>query len=446
MTISAPPALALALAAAAAGGCWRTAPASVDDPDASAGWAGPDAVGAADLGTEALDEPRNVHATWRGDTGSSLTFSWRTLRRIGYTPRLWIAPADDGADDGGIAALPMDPELAHTGGGDTYTNEDGVGVEWIVEVTGLEPDTEYAYAVGTWSWFDPTTGPEDARLSPLRRVRTGPPSGSDAPFTFAVGGDTQSGVAVLAAHADEIAETPAAFWLLTGDMTSSSTQLQWNKWFAAAAPLLDAAVVMPVPGNHELSYGTFYGRFALPAEPDLQPGLGEHAWSFDYGNVHVVGLDSTNDADMAPIAAWLDADLAAAAANPAIDWKIVVFHHPAYSSSSHGCTARVLEHWAPIFDAHGVDLAFSGHDHNYERTVPIAGGAQALPGFGVTYIVAGGLFAPLYASGDSWWTAYSESTRSFVVVGVDGPVLHLTAIDPEDQTVIDELLLQKEGG
>src|SRR5207302_10655776 len=44
-------------------------------------------------------------------------------------------------------------------------------------------------------------------------------------------------------------------------------------------------------------------------------------------------------------------------------WKIVDFHHPAYSSGHHGCTTAMqwpLEQWA-------VDAVINGHDHDYER-------------------------------------------------------------------------------
>jgi hypothetical protein len=96
----------------------------------------------------------------------------------------------------------------------------------------------------------------------------------------------------------------------------------------------------------------------------------------------------------------------------------------------------------PIFDAHGVDIVFSGHDHDYERTVQITDGVAAFRG--VTYVVAGGFFAPLYNAGNKWWTAYSEKTDNYLVVDVDGPTLRMTALDPNDQSVIDEVFLTKE--
>ena len=440
------PSLALALAAASAG-CWDSAVGGHDGGPAddagpartSTSLSAPPSVG------EGIELPSNTRVTWQGSPDTTLTFSWRTVAQSGYAPKVWLAPADLCSVVDGEVQLPAGPANLFAGSGTTYAIENnGETKAWTVEATGLAPDTEYFYRVGTWNFFDSGLGEVlGPRLGPVHRVRTGLPHGSHAPFTFVVSGDTQGATVDLAAHIEEIAQTPAAFWLLTGDMVSSATQPSWNLWFEAIAPMLEGSVAMPVPGNHEASYGTFYGQFALPIEPDLAPELAEHAWSFDYGNAHVVGLDANADADMEAIAAWLDADLAAAEADPDIDWKIAFFHHPAYSASSHGCTARVLEHWAPVLEAHGVDLVFSGHDHDYERTYRIAGGYLAVPGSGVTYIVAGGFFTSLYNAGADWWTAYSNRIDDYVVVDMDGDTLHLTAIDPNEQVVFDEMYLTK---
>jgi hypothetical protein len=77
---------------------------------------------------------------------------------------------------------------------------------------------------------------------------------------------------------------------------------------------------------------------------------------------------------------------------------------------------------------HEVNLVFSGHDHVYERTVPIRG---------VTYVVSGG-GKGLYPAGRSAWTAFSKSAYHAVVIRVDGKRLSLEAVEPDD-TVLDRL-------
>src|SRR5512137_1086883 len=90
----------LALALAAAPGCWWI---GQDEDDGADAGPGTSLAGSEDLGVAELDEPRDVHTTWRRSTSTTLTFSWRTLRRLGYTPRLWLAPADACDADGGAA-------------------------------------------------------------------------------------------------------------------------------------------------------------------------------------------------------------------------------------------------------------------------------------------------------------------------------------------------------
>ncbi len=42
-----------------------------------------------------------------------------------------------------------------------------------------------------------------------------------------------------------------------------------------------------------------------------------------------------------------------------------------------GADLGIRQQWLPLFDAYGVDLVLAGHEHHYERTVPVRG---VLPG------------------------------------------------------------------
>jgi 3',5'-cyclic AMP phosphodiesterase CpdA len=130
--------------------------------------------------------------------------------------------------------------------------------------------------------------------------------------------------------------------------------------------------------------------------------------------------------------AWLDSDLQQAANDPEIDWIIALFHHAPYSACTvHGSTGRVQDKWVPLFDKHGVDFVFTGHDHNYERTVPIKNDAKAEEGEGTVYVVAGGFYSPGYTNGTDWWTVVSHhgDIRNFVLMEINGKTANLTAYD-----------------
>ncbi len=69
---------------------------------------------------------------------------------------------------------------------------------------------------------------------------------------------------------------------------------------------------------------------------------------------------------------------------------------------------------------HHVPLVLAGHEHDYERTVPLNG---------TTYIVSGGGGRETRAVGHSAFTAYSEAVLHFLIVEVDLNRIAVHAID-----------------
>lgn len=398
--------------------------------------------------TDEPRRPRDLHLTWQGPPATTVTIQWQTedIALDTYHPRVWFARADEVQGEGVAATLPFDEAHVFEGAGVSYPDYMGNGaiwVQWTVELTGLVPDTPYVYVAGTWDSFDPETAFVAPNLTNLRNFRTGVAKGDRRPFRFVSAGDSRGGYDGITANIQGMRARDAAFWLFNGDMNETDERKQWSSWFEAMAPVLDDTVLMPVQGNHEFLAWTYYELFALPREPDLPEDLQEFAWSVDYANAHLVGLNSSLDiAEQVP---WLEADLTAAAADPDIDWLIVVFHHAAYSASKHGSTPAVQNQWVPLFERLGVDIVFNGHDHNYERTHVIRDGAVAADGDGVVYVVAGAFFATPYDSGNEWWTATSTDgdVANYTVVDVDGGTLHVTAYSGDGSQVLDDFTLQK---
>jgi predicted phosphodiesterase len=121
-------------------------------------------------------------------------------------------------------------------------------------------------------------------------------------------------------------------------------------------------------------------------------------WSYDYGPVHFTVVDEYSDFSTSSTQyAWIQSDLAAAAANPNTPWKILVYHAPAYSAGhdADNTAVRILE---PLITTYGVDLVYSGHSHNYARTGAYnsaqAGGDQIA--LNVPHFTNGGGGAPIY--------------------------------------------------
>ena len=223
--------------------------------------------------------------------------------------------------------------------------------------------------------------------------------------------------------------------LHTGDVVYPAGQERHydRRFFAPYRNLIKTVPVFPVLGNHDVMRGdgtAFLENFHPPLE---SPRSTKRYYSFDWGNTHFVALDSElyhgdRGSDPERQKDFLEQDLAASRKR----WKVAFLHRSPYGSS-HGGDGRVREDLEPLFARHAVDLVFSGHDHVYERTVPIRG---------VTYVVSGGGGRRLYPAGNGEFTASSVSAHHAVLVRVSGRHLLLEAVEVGGK-VVDRLELSK---
>ncbi len=299
-----------------------------------------------------------------------------------------------------------------------------------VELSNLVPDTPYYYRCGDGA----------GNWSARRAFRTAPVTTAQQPLVFAAMGDSRNGVKTFTRIAAAAQGAQLSFTLFTGDaVDSGSSPTQWVEWFRAAGTLDETAALMPTLGNHEDYAALYFDQFDLPGN--------ERWYSFDWGNTHVVCLDS-EAIRAGEQRQWLEEDLSAADANPAITWKVVFFHEPPFSSGlGHGSNTKVREAWCPLFDRYHVDLVLSGHEHNYERSGPVnftASSSALMPDWtdARCYVVTGGAGAPLSPLGTSWWTEARGALFHWVEVTVSGKNLRLETFDLSGN-IIDSLELSK---
>jgi Icc-related predicted phosphoesterase len=180
------------------------------------------------------------------------------------------------------------------------------------------------------------------------------------------------------------------------------------------APLLSQGVKFyAVLGNHDIR--TKNGVDQLAYAPFHMP---TRYYTFRTGAndaVQFFAIDTNVNSPWKEQLAWLEKSLAASDA----PWKIVVGHHPIYSSGHYGNTAEFIRDLSPLFTKYNVQLYLCGHDHDYERSQSIKG---------TTYIVhgAGANFRPV---GKSPTTAYSAAERCFVMIEVFADKIVTEAID-----------------
>lgn len=283
----------------------------------------------------------------------------------------------------------------------------------VVELEGLEPSATYYYRVFCSNGFE----------SSVSTFRTG--SLRDEPFTFVVYGDNRSNAYIHRRIAEEIVDVAPSFLLNTGDLVNDGNNLDdWYLFFNAISELLRKTPYMPTIGNHENNSANYFNLFSLPEN--------ERWYSFEFSNARFIALSTEEDySPGSPQYEWFSQNLSSRP--DSIDWVFVYLHRPPYSSgTNHGSDLRVRSILCPLFEEYGVDMVFSGHEHNYERSLVA----------NVYYIVTGGGGAPLYPVGSSEWTIYSESSYHFCSVELADTLLHFKAIRL-DGTVMDSFTIKK---
>ena len=393
------------------------------------------------LGHTPSHPPDQVRVSLRGDPHTSFAVVWHAATDADGSVKI--------LEEGGSRVFPGRP---------TDGTPIGSGVWRQADVTGLRPGTTYRYVVTSG---DAHAGEFQFRTEPL----------GSHPVRFDVFGDQGDCTHFAAACGvmDGIAADKPDFVLGAGDLTyanengadaadlwSNDIMRRYGTW----APL------MPAAGNHEYAKGdsieNYKGRFALPkpsgnGAPQVQAS-GDF-YSFDYGPVHVVALPEhyVNVGKNSEFMRWLRADLQATCSNPTIRWRIAFTHRPFYSTGRrHGSDPGNQKYVAPTLEQYHLDLVFSGHEHEYERSLQMRDGKPVTKnpdkwhkGAGTAYVVTGGGGAPNYNDFGpaAAWDAKRKTGHHHVRVdiGVDD-TLRLTAISDENgQRPFDSVVIKGRG-
>ena len=312
------------------------------------------------------------------------------------------------------------------------------GLRQHVRIDGLEPDSDYPYQIRTGA-RQLTDG------LVFRTNRT-----ADQPFSFFVFGDSGKGSRnQYALAADMLRLKPIPDFLLhTGDMVypDGARERYHDRFFTPYRSLLPRMAFWPCLGNHDIQEdGTAPAAQEVFELPDNGPAAiktGFNYW-FDYANCRVAVIDSNLDEAVLEqtIAPWL-ADVLS---DEAPRWKIVALHHPPYTGGKYAPDERIQKTLVPVMEAGGVDLVFNGHDHDYQRSRPLRGGAVVQPGEGIVYIVTGAGGAALYEPRGElppYIAAAEFKQHSFTQVEIDGDELVLHQIGAGGQE-LDRLVMQK---
>ena len=296
-------------------------------------------------------------------------------------------------------------------------------------LNGLAPSTTYSYRVHVGG----------ADSGAVDELTTAPPPGTGV-VRFVAFGDSGVGSTPQRQLSTLIGADTFDFALHTGDVTygvssgvGAGGYPQLHSWFFDIyRNWLRSHPMYPSIGNHDDEANRaapYRDVFVLPAQAAATgyPDNAERFYSFDYGPAHIVVLDTElafQDAGRRQAQlAWLTDDLL----RTSQPWKIAVFHRSPFSAGGeHGSDLAVRSQFTPIFESYGVSLVLSGHEHDYERTIPWRETSGGQP---VTYIVTGGGGAPLYAAAVGAWTAVSRSAFHYVRGSISSCTIALEAVD-----------------
>jgi 3',5'-cyclic AMP phosphodiesterase CpdA len=442
----------------------------------------------------------NSPAEWKVEVRTAKDSAWRaagqpTVQTISAPAGEPAIAGKDGAKKDAPASPAIDPHLVYR-----------------TRLTGLPPGQEFRYRVSKAG-------------KPVFEATGRSRKSASQPFRFVLFGDCGQGTPEENAIAYQTYLAKPDFIFIPGDIVYGSGRIAEyrTKFFPTynneepsaknGAPLLRFVPFIAAPGNHDtalnnyrrypdaLAYflywdqplngptvpaGTTKAAHVLTGSEAAQPiflkGAGPRYprmanFSFGYGNSHWTVLDANTYMDWsnAALREWLSKDLAGA---QSATWRFVAFHQPGFNSSKEHFPEQYMRLLSPIFEANHVDVVFSGHVHNYQRSFPLTfvpapqpggatvgpkgevsgewkldkafrDGASAQP-HGVVYIVSGaggaGLYNPEQQTDPASWQGFTDKfvsqVHSLSVVDVEGKTFRLKQVSDTGE-VVDSFRIAK---
>lgn len=237
------------------------------------------------------------------------------------------------------------------------------------KLTGLEPATVYNYQIVTAGGASDTL---QFKTAPL-------PGQNSGHVRFGVVGDNRTEPDVFKRTMDKMKEKIIETYgdsivdsmnlvLNVGDIVTNGYVLSQyaREYFAPVAGLSATVPSMVSIGNHEAEAPIYYDYMKYE---DIGGPQGEKYYSFQYGRVLFVAINSNSGLRNETQLTWLDTLLSNAQQDSTIDWIITFCHHPGHSEIwPDGNTGYIQNSVIPLLNKYSkVDILMYGHSHNYER-------------------------------------------------------------------------------
>ncbi len=305
-----------------------------------------------------------------------------------------------------------------------------------VVLQNLTPEADYFYQVIS------INAQGDSLISEVNTFQTA--LAEDKAVAFALFCDSQSNPEVWEKISNLAYQERPHFGLLGGDLVDYGfNKDDWvDEFFAPANNFMKHYPIYSVPGNHEHDAFLYYQYMANP-DP-------EYRYTFNYGNIQFFMIDTDRDVSPgSPQYTWLEEQLATSDTH----WKIVMHHHPPFSSEENDYGDVNYEkseegdletrQLVPLYEKYGVDIVVFGHIHAYERTWPIFK-ERVNQEKGVIYLNLGGAGGGLENASYQrpFFTQKVKKVHHFGLITVHGPNLNFEAIN-ESGNIFDSFSLNK---
>lgn len=252
--------------------------------------------------------------------------------------------------------------------------------EHEIEIPNLKADTRHYYSIGS------------QKGSNVSYFETLPDVMQAGEYTFLALGDCGSGYQqqtdVKNAVLEEFGNHFDGVLLLGDNAYQSGTDKNYQDNFFRYNEIFTNSVIWPTPGNHDYNNHipfsvdpAYYDIFNCPTEGECGgvPSGSEKYYSYDFGNIHFISIDSYDEStkESGAMVSWLKKDLE----QNSQQWTIVYWHHPPYSKGSHDSDnglfnrkmIQMRKRIVPLLENSNVDLVLNGHSHTYERSKLISG-------------------------------------------------------------------------
>lgn len=173
-------------------------------------------------------------------------------------------------------------------------------------------------------------------------------------------------------------------------------------------------------GNHEFEDKSLVKQYMEYTNLDKQ------YYSFDYKNIHFISMATETPYEQGSQQFdFVKHDLMKTNTNPSIDWIIVYYHQPMYTSkTNHEGLESFRDLYHSLFTKYGVDLVLQGHIHNYQRSYPLIYNSEnpSNPIIEQSAILDNGYNNEEYNNSNNVYV--EDQGTIFAIVGTGGQELH----------------------